>query len=133
MIAQLAKPQEKSIGKRYTDQQVYDIINKYYGNKSLIIAALQCTMQQLEVWLRKPERKEVLVKSRDRIVDKSEKVMLQLLDSEDDRVKLETAKFLLTKLGRSYGYCGDAPSINIGIQGGNDTKVAIQSIFGINE
>lgn len=132
MIAQRTRATKPPLSKRYTEDEITEVVQKYYGAKSLIAPALDCTPQQLEVWLRDEKHKEVLVQARERILDKAEERMMQILQSSDDRVALESAKFILSRLGRSRGYSGDSPSINIGIQG-DDTKVAIQSIFGINE
>ena len=43
MRAQKARATLPAISKRYTDEEVIKVINDYYGNKSLIIAALQST------------------------------------------------------------------------------------------
>ena len=108
------------------------MINDYYGNKSLIAAALQSTPQQLEVWLRKDSRKQALEEARQRILDKCEEKMMKLLDSENEKVVFDTAKFILQNLGRSRGYHGDSPAIAMAIEkSGDDIKVAVQGIFGI--
>ena len=40
MRAQKARATLPAIAKRYSDEEVIDVINKYYGNKSLICCAL---------------------------------------------------------------------------------------------
>ena len=108
------------------------MINQYYGNKSLIAAALQSTAQQLEVWLRKDGHKQALEEARQRILDKCEEKMMELLDSKNEKVVFDTAKFILQNLGRSRGYHGDSPAIAMAIEkSGDDIKVAVQGIFGI--
>ena len=108
------------------------MINQYYGNKSLIIAALQSTAQQFEVWLRKEGHKQALEEARARILDKCEEKMMKLLDSENEKVVFDTAKFILQNLGRSRGYHGDSPAIAMAIEkSGDDIKVAVQGIFGM--
>ena len=108
------------------------MINQYYGNKSLIAAALQSTAQQLEVWLRKDGHKQALEEARQRILDKCEEKMMKLLDSENEKVVFDTAKFILQNLGRSRGYHGDSPAIAMAIEkSGDDIKVAVQGIFGM--
>lgn len=58
--------------------------------------------------------------------------MMKLLESSDEKVVFDTAKFILKNLGRSRGYHGDSPSIAMAIEkSGDDIKVAVQSIFGI--
>ena len=132
MRSQKARATLPAIAKRYSDEEVIKVINDYYGNKSLIAAALQSTPQQLEVWLRKDSRKQALEEARQRILDKCEEKMMKLLDSENEKVVFDTAKFILQNLGRSRGYHGDSPAIAMAIEkSGDDIKVAVQGIFGI--
>lgn len=132
MRAQKARATLPAIAKRYSDEEVIKVIDDYYGNKSLIAAALQSTPQQLEVWLRKGSRKQALEEARQRILDKCEEKMMKLLDSENEKVVFDTAKFILQNLGRSRGYHGDSPAIAMAIEkSGDDIKVAVQGIFGI--
>lgn len=132
MRAQSARATLPAISKRYTDEEVIKVINDYYGNKSLICCALQSTAQQFEVWLRKDSRKQALEEARQRILDKCEEKMMKLLDSENEKVVFDTAKFILQNLGRSRGYHGDSPAIAMAIEkSGDDIKVAVQGIFGI--
>ena len=132
MRAQKARATLPAIAKRYSDEEVIKVINHYYGNKSLIIAALQSTAQQFEVWLRKEGHKKALEEARARILDKCEEKMMKLLDSENEKVVFDTAKFILQNLGRSRGYHGDSPAIAMAIEkSGDDIKVAVQGIFGI--
>lgn len=132
MRAQKARATLPAIAKRYSDEEVIKVINQYYGNKSLIVAALQSTAQQFEVWLRKDGHKQALEEARQRILDKCEEKMMKLLDSDNEKVVFDTAKFILQNLGRSRGYHGDSPAIAMAIEkSGDDIKVAVQGIFGI--
>ena len=132
MRAQKARATLPAIAKRYSDEEVIKVIDDYYGNKSLIAAALQSTPQQLEVWLRKDGHKQALEEARQRILDKCEEKMMKLLDSENEKVVFDTAKFILQNLGRSRGYHGDSPAIAMALEkSGDDIKVAVQGIFGI--
>ena len=132
MRASKARATLPAISKRYSDEEVIKVIDDYYGNKSLIAAALQSTPQQLEVWLRKEGHKKALEEARQRILDKCEEKMMELLDSENEKVVFDTAKFILQNLGRSRGYHGDSPAIAMAIEkSGDDIKVAVQGIFGI--
>ena len=93
---------------------------------------MQSTAQQFEVWLRKEGHKQALEEARQRILDKCEEKMMKLLDSENEKVVFDTAKFILQNLGRSRGYHGDSPAIAMAIEkSGDDIKVAVQGIFGI--
>lgn len=124
-----AKAAHKPLSKRFSEQEIFEVMDKYYGNKSLIVAALDCSPQQLEVWMRKPvERKQHLLAAREKVLDKAEEKMLQLLDSNDPRIVLDTSKFILQHLGRHRGYYGDSPAIQIQAAG-NDLKLQIQQLF----
>ena len=132
MRAQKARATLPAISKRYSDEEVIKVIHQYYGNKSLIAAALQSTAQQFEVWLRKDGHKQALEEARQRILDKCEEKMMQLLESDNEKVVFDAAKFILQNLGRSRGYHGDSPAIAMAIEkSGDDIKVAVQGIFGI--
>ena len=132
MKAQKARATLPAISKRYSDEEVIKVINQYYGNKSLICCALQSTAQQFEVWLRKEGHKKALEEARQRILDKCEEKMMKLLESDNEKVVFDTAKFILQNLGRSRGYHGDSPAIAMAIEkSGDDIKVAVQGIFGI--
>ena len=132
MRAQKARATLPAIAKRYSDEEVIKVIDDYYGNKSLIAAALQSTPQQLEVWLRKDGHKQALEEARQRILDRCEEKMMKLLDSDNEKVVFDTAKFILQNLGRSRGYHGDSPAIAMALEkSGDDIKVAVQGIFGI--
>ena len=131
MRAQSAKATLPSIAKRFSDEEVIKVINDYYGNKSLIVAALQSTPQQFEVWLRDDGHKKALEEARVKILDKCEEKM-NLLNSDNEKIVFDTAKFILQNLGRSRGYHGDSPAIAMAIEkSGDDIKIAVQSIFGM--
>lgn len=85
------------------------------------------------MWLRREDRKAALAKAREKILDKSEEKMIKLLDSEDDRVVFDTCKFLLQHLGRSRGYCGNSPAMQVDVKSGDDVKVRVQALFGITD
>ena len=73
----------------------------------------------------------MLEEARARILDKCEEKMMKLLESENEKVVFDTAKFILQNLGRSRGYHGDSPAIAMAIEkSGDDIKVAVQGIFG---
>ena len=132
MRAQSAKATLPSIAKRFSDEEVIKVINDYYGNKSLIVAALQSTPQQFEVWLRDDGHKKALEEARVKILDKCEEKMMNLLNSDNEKIVFDTAKFILQNLGRSRGYHGDSPAIAMAIEkSGDDIKIAVQSIFGM--
>lgn len=132
---QEARAVNPPISKRFQEQEVIDTIFKYYGNLSNVANALESTWQQVQVYLRKrPNVKQAVLDAREKILDIAEDKMIQLIQSEDNRVALEAAKFVLHSVGRSRGYCGDAPAMQVNVQSsGNDLKVQINSIFGIDE
>ena len=86
------------------------------------------------MWLRKEGHKKALEEARARILDKCEEKMMKLLDSENEKVVFDTAKFILQNLGRSRGYHGDSPAIAMAIEkSGDDLRVKLNALFGMSE
>ena len=66
---------------------------------------MDCTRSQLAAYLEKqPDLKQDMKDAREAVVDKAEKVMTGLLDSQNEQIQQTTAEFLLKTLGRSRGY-----------------------------
>lgn len=116
------------LSKRFTKKEIRELICKLFGNTSDICKALDCTRSQLLAYLDKqPDLKQDMKDAREAVVDKAEKVMTSLLDSQNEQIKQKTAEFLLKTLGRGRGYdVGAAQQITV-----EDGKVDIKQIFGI--
>ena len=116
------------LAKRFTKKEMRELIFKLFGNTSELCKALDCTRSQLLAYLEKqPDLKQDMKDAREAVVDKAEKVMTSLLDSQNEQIQQKTAEFLLKTLGRGRGYdVGAAQQITV-----EDGKVDIKQIFGI--
>ena len=93
------------LAKRFTKKEIRELIFKLFGNTSELCKALDCTRSQLLAYLEKqPDLKQDMKDAREAVVDKAEKVMTSLLDSQNEQIKQKTAEFLLKTLGRGRGY-----------------------------
>lgn len=93
------------LAKRFTKKEIRELICKLFGNTSDICKALDCTRSQLLAYLEKqPDLKQDMKDAREAVVDKAEKVMTSLLDSQNEQIQQKTAEFLLKTLGRGRGY-----------------------------
>ena len=116
------------LAKRFTKKEMRELIFKLFGNTSELCKALDCTRSQLLAYLEKqPDLKQDMKDAKEAVVDKAEKVMTSLLDSQNEAIQQKTAEFLLKTLGKSRGYdTSMAQQITV-----EDGKVDIKQIFGI--
>lgn len=130
----LEKAKLPSVARRYEEDEVLDIIYKCQGVRTTICNELDCTLQQFNVYLRShPEMKLDLIAARQALIDLAEDVIKKNLTSENEMVRQKAAEFTLKSLGRNEGWCPEnvnAMQINVASDN-NDTKVQINSIFGI--
>ena len=116
------------LAKRFTKKEIRELVYKLFGNTSELCKALDCTRSQLLAYLDKqPDLKQDMKDAREAVVDKAEKVMTCLLDSQNEQIQQKTAEFLLKTLGRGRGY-DSGPAQHITVE---DGKVDIKTIFGI--
>ena len=93
------------LAKRFTKKEMRELICKLFGNTSELCKALDCTRSQFLAYLEKqPDLKQDMKDAREAVVDKAEKVMTSLLDSQNEQIRQKTAEFLLKTLGRGRGY-----------------------------
>lgn len=122
------------LAKRFTKKEIRELISKLFGNTSELCKALDCTRSQLLAYLDKqPDLKQDMKDAREAVVDKAEKVMTSLLDSNNEQIQQKTAEFLLKTLGRGRGYdVGAAMQVNVS-KTGDDIKVQLNTLFGLSE
>ena len=122
------------LAKRFTKKEMRELIFKLFGNTSELCKALDCTRSQLLAYLEKqPDLKQDMKDAREAVVDKAEKVMASLLDSQNEAIQQKTAEFLLKTLGRGRGYdVGAAMQVNVS-KSGDDIKVQLNTLFGLPE
>ena len=93
------------LAKRFTKKEMRELIYKLFGNTSELCKALDCTRSQFLAYIEKqPDLKQDMKDAREAVVDKAEKVMTSLLDSQNEQIRQKTAEFLLKTLGRGRGY-----------------------------
>ena len=122
------------LAKRFTKKEMRELIFKLFGNTSELCKALDCTRSQLLAYLEKqPDLKQDMKDAREAVVDKAEKVMASLLDSQNEQIRQKTAEFLLKTLGRGRGYdLGAAMQVNVS-KTGDDICVRLNALFGLPE
>ena len=122
------------LAKRFTKKEIRELICKLFGNTFDICKALDCTRSQLLAYLEKqPDLKQDMKDAREAVVDKAEKVMHSLLDSNNEQIQQKTAEFLLKTLGRGRGYdAGAAMQVNVS-KTGDDVRVQLNTLFGLSE
>ena len=75
------------LAKRFTKKEMRELICKLFGNTSELCKALDCTRSQLLAYLEKqPDLKQDMKDAREAVVDKAEKVMTSLLDSQNEQI-----------------------------------------------
>ena len=75
------------LAKRFTKKEIRELICKLFGNTSELCKALDCTRSQLLAYLDKqPDLKQDMKDAREAVVDKAEKVMTSLLDSQNEQI-----------------------------------------------
>lgn len=93
------------LARRFTKKEIRELTFKLFGNTSELCKALDCTRGQLLAYLEKqPDLKQDMKDAREAVVDKAEKVMTSLLDSQNEQIQQKTAEFVLKTLGKSRGY-----------------------------
>lgn len=71
---------------------------------------------------------------RKKLVSRAESVMVDLFGSRSDKVKFDSAKYILDKLGGSDGYGTTGTGFEVVVQPGTDDQATrIRAIFGIVE
>lgn len=115
---------------RYTKEQLEELIVRNYGIITVICSLADCTYKQLYGAIDRYELRDVLAEAKQQLVGIAEKAVLDCLNSESEKIKLEAARHTLNSLGRSQGWGNDQTVINqqINIK---DKTAEIKNIFGI--
>ena len=125
-----------AIKKRYSYDEVVDVIQKSEGVRTTICKLLDCSQTQLRNYLEEhQELKQVMLDAREAVVDKAEKVMTSLLDSQNEQIQQKTAEYILKSLGKSRGWAiGDYPAMQVNVsKTGDDIRVQLNTLFGMSE
>lgn len=94
---------------RYSKDELEEIIVKNLGIVTVICSVLDCNYKQFYNALDRYDLREVLAESKKQLVSIAEKAVLECLNSESEKIKLEAAKTTLNSLGRSEGWGFNGP------------------------
>ena len=126
-----------AIKKRYTYDEVVDVIQKSEGVRTTICKLLDCSQTQLRNYLEEhPELKEVMLDAREQILDLAESVIREnLTQTENPELRQKAAEFTLKTIGRHRGWAiGDYPAMQVNVsKTGDDIRVQLNTLFGMSE
>lgn len=119
-----------SVAERYSKDELEDIIVKNLGIVTVICSILDCTYKQFYNALDKYDLRDALSESKKQLVSIAEKAVLDCLNSESEKIKLEAAKHTLNSLGRDSGWGNNQTVINQQINL-SEKSAEIKNIFGL--
>ena len=126
-----------AIKKRYSYDEVVDVIQKSEGVRTTICKVLDCSQTQLRNYLEEhPELKQVMLDAREQILDLAESVIREnLTQTENPELRQRCAEFTLKTIGRHRGWAiGDYPAMQVNVsKTGDDIRVQLNTLFGMSE
>ena len=125
------KPVAPPVFKRYSKNQLQDIIENNYGVVTLCCAKLDCTFSQFYKAIDYYGLREFLGESKKRLVGIAENAILECLSSQNEQIKLRAAELTLKSLGKNDGWGTEGTTINQQINI-SDKDTDIKTIFGIS-
>ena len=101
------------------------------GNSHVLCALLKCTYREFYVLIQHDDELRELWKDiRESIVSQAEGVMATLMDSKNERMRYDAAKYILDKRGKDLGYGQQQTQLTVET---TPDGVSIKQIFGIPE
>ena len=126
-----------AIKKRYSYDEVVDVIQKSEGVRTTICKLLDCSQTQLRNYLEEhQELKQVMLDAREQILDLAESVIREnLTQTENPELRQKAAEFTLKTIGRHRGWAiGDYPAMQVNVsKTGDDIRVQLNTLFGLPE
>ena len=126
-----------AIKKRYSYDEVVDVIQKSEGVRTTICKLLDCSQTQLRNYLEEhQELKQVMLDAREQILDLAESVIREnLTQTENPELRQKAAEFTLKTIGRHRGWAiGDYPAMQVNVsKTGDDIRVQLNTLFGLSE
>ena len=123
-------PVTPPVYKRYSKEELQQIIEENYGIVTILCGILDCTYSQFYKALDYFKLRDCLAESKKRLVSLAEKAVLECLTSQNEQVKLRAAETTLKSLGKTEGWSFDTTQINQQINV-VDKDTNIKTIFGI--
>ena len=124
----LAKTEDRKPFKA-SKQQLEEAIDKFFGMTYDICLHFNCTPKQLYTRIDKFGLREAMSEARKHLVAQAESVVGKALKSDNEKLRVETARFILERLGREDGW-GQNPQIQQQINV-VDKELEIKNIFGL--
>ena len=122
----LAKTEDRKQFKA-TKPQLEEAIDKFFGMTYDICMYFNCTPKQLYTRIDKFGLRDQMQQARQALVAQAESVVGKALKSDNEKLRVETARFILERLGREEGW-GQNPQI---VQQIDTSDGSIKQIFGI--
>lgn len=110
-----------------TKQQLEEAIDSFYGMTYDLCIHFNCTPKQLYTRIDKFGLREQMAEARKNLVAQAESVVGKALKSDNEKLRVDTARFILERLGRDEGW-GQNPQI---VQQIDVSDGSIKQIFGI--
>ena len=110
-----------------TKQQLEEAIDSFYGMTYDLCIHFNCTPKQLYTRIDKFGLREQMAEARKNLVAQAESVVGKALKSDNEKLRVDTARFILERLGRDEGW-GQNPQI---VQHIDVSDGSIKQIFGI--
>ena len=121
------------IEKLVTREEFYKLAAFHHGLLSYIGAEFELPPYVVQKYIDLQKMGKAILELREYIIDKAEYTIVNLLDSKNEDLKFQAAKFLLNNIGKQRGY-SPTPLINQTISTNPDEiKNKITNIFGLTE
>ena len=125
------KPVLPAVHKRFSKEELQQIIEQNYGIVTICAAQIDCTYNQFYKALDHYNLRECLANAKKNLVGLAESAILDCLKSENANIKLRAAQTTLQSLGKTEGWSFDTTQINQQINV-VDKDTDIKNIFGIS-
>ena len=120
-----------AVHKRFSKEQLQQIIEENYGIVTICCAQIDCTYAQFYKAITHYNLRDCLANAKKNLVSLAEKAILDCLKSQNDTIKLKAAETTLKSLGKTEGWSFDTTQINQQINV-VDKDTDIKNIFGIS-
>ena len=111
-----------------TKPQLEEAIDKFFGMTYDICLHFNCTPKQLYTRIDKFGLREAMSEARKNLVAQAESVVGKALKSDNEKLRVETARFILERLDREH--YGQGPQIQQQINV-VDKELEIKNLFGL--
>lgn len=115
----------RNLENRFSVSDVCEALDTFYGLIQPAARRLKCSRMSLYNYIEKhPELKKNVQQGREKLLDRAESILIQILDGSLDAStgeKLEAAKYIMSTIGKTRGYTTKTESE---VTGKNGTPLA---------